>query len=133
MSTHTKLKNKNESWNNFGCTLTMYDVLWDFLLCHIDSISLIIKTIVWKPNGSQSYNTKTCLWRILHTYISTVGSLYLLVYVYRFTHQQVKNIEKIQKKNVNLPCTSNYLHRFSILLGIISDLEIIWSIFEGVL
>ena len=36
-----------------------------------------------------------------------------------------------KKQNLNLPCTRNYLHSIYIVFGIISNLEMIWSIQEA--
>ena len=53
-----------------------------------------------------------------------------------FNHNQVKNIkeknipESFKKQNLNLPC--NYLYSIYIVLGIISNLEIIWNTQENV-
>ena len=44
-----------------------------------------------------------------------------------------KNSRKFQKAKLNLPPSSNYLHSIYLVLGIISNLEMISSIWEDVL
>ena len=72
---------------------------------------------------------KTLIEREREIYMYAASPLYLLVlhpWIQPNTDRKYseKKSQKVPKKqNLNLPCTSNYLHSTYIVLGIISNLE----------
>ena len=62
------------------------------------------------PKGKYSQHLGSCIWRFHQTQSKIFGE---------------KNPESSRKKNLNLHCTSNYLHSTYIVLGTVSNLEMI--------